>query len=82
MAVVIQNLKLHKPLALALNSGHSLLLAPGGQSPELRDAEVENNPKVRKLIESQCIAVHQTGKKERAAGGAQEARRAKKTRKK
>jgi len=70
MAVVIKNLNLHKPLALTLNSGNSLLLGPGGQSAELRDAEVENNPKVQKLLAQQYIALHAGGKKERADTGA------------
>ena len=70
MAVIIKNLNLHKPLSLTLNSGDSLLLGAGGQSGELREAEVENNPKVQKLLTQQSIALHATAKKTRPAAEA------------
>lgn len=63
MAVVIQNLGLRKPISLRLNSGDSLLIGPGGFSSKVSEMEVENNPKIKKLLAQRYISFKQTGKK-------------------
>ncbi|NLW36189.1 hypothetical protein [Syntrophorhabdus aromaticivorans] len=57
MLVCIRNLT-QRPVIVRCNSGEALHLAPGIVSAAIPDAEVRDNPKIRKLI-SRCVIVLQ-----------------------
>lgn len=56
MPVDIRNLT-PRFVLVPLNSGRTLRLSPGQTSGELPDVEVQNNPKVDKLVRQHTIAV-------------------------
>lgn len=47
-----------RPVLVRLNSGTVLHLPPEGRSPELADAEVQDNGEITKLQERLTIALH------------------------
>lgn len=62
MPVKIENLT-DRPVLLRLNSGQTLHLPPRETSSEIRDSEVNDNDKVKKLKEKlNVISMHQVKK--------------------
>jgi hypothetical protein len=55
--VTIENLT-RRLVSVRLNSGTTLHLPPGTNSPELVDVEVQSNAEVQKLQERRVIALH------------------------
>lgn len=62
MLVRIKN-KIDRLLIIALNSGKSTHLMPGGVSSEIDEIEIANNPKIKKLKELNAVSIEMIGKK-------------------
>ncbi len=65
MSVVIENVT-NRPVLLRLNSGKTLHLAASITSTEILEVEVNNNSKVKKLLERKIINLHPVEKKSTA----------------
>jgi hypothetical protein len=78
MSVRIRNLT-QRPVIIRCNSGEALHLAPGIASDVIPDAEVRDNPKIRKLVNQYIIALQHV---ERIAGAGKVKRETSKEKKK
>ncbi|MGD9161904.1 MAG: hypothetical protein PVG39_26065 [Desulfobacteraceae bacterium] len=62
MSIKIEN-SVNRPVYFRLNSGISLLLAPGATSEEILDSEIAGNSKVQRLRTRKVIEIREATKK-------------------
>jgi hypothetical protein len=67
MPVKITN-RSNGPVALELNSGDSVHLAPGETSPPIEDVDITDNQWVERLLDRDLIGVERSGEQKTARG--------------